>query len=108
MADTARQLRIKLGVCKRMVKEVTSYEEEAKENEAKVQKMRDDGKDAYDIRKQEEVLQESYMMIPDSKSRLAKVLEEMEGFLAEHAETAGLPADQLDEAKRLLAEAGVA
>ena len=26
-----------------------------KENEAKVQKMRDDGKDPYDIRKQEEV-----------------------------------------------------
>lgn len=38
-----------------MVKEVTSYEEEAKENEAKVQKMRDEGKDPYDIRKQEEV-----------------------------------------------------
>jgi len=29
--------------------------------------MRDDGKDPYDIRKQEEVLQESYMMVPDSK-----------------------------------------
>lgn len=39
----------------RMVKEVASYEKEAKENEARVQKMRDDGKDAYDIRKQEEV-----------------------------------------------------
>lgn len=38
-----------------MVKEVASYEKEAKENEARVQKMRDDGKDAYDIRKQEEV-----------------------------------------------------
>ncbi|CAM9772221.1 unnamed protein product, partial [Ectocarpus sp. 8 AP-2014] len=73
-----------------MVKEVASYEVEAKENEAKVQKMRDDGKDAYDIRKQEEVLQESYMMIPDSKSRLAKALEDMEGFLGEHAGTEGL------------------
>lgn len=39
----------------RMVKEVASYEIEAKENEAKVQNMRDDGKDPYDIRKQEEV-----------------------------------------------------
>ncbi|CAM9390318.1 unnamed protein product [Ectocarpus sp. 8 AP-2014] len=107
MADTARQLKIKLGVCKRMVKEVASYEVEAKENEAKVQKMRDDGKDAYDIRKQEEVLQESYMMIPDSKSRLAKALEDMEGFLGEHAGTEGLPTDQLEEAKGLLVEAGI-
>lgn len=38
-----------------MIKEVASYEKEAKENEAKVQKMRDDGKDPSDIRKQEEV-----------------------------------------------------
>jgi len=35
-----------------MVKEVESYEKEAKQQEAKVQKMRDDGKDFYDIRKQ--------------------------------------------------------
>ena len=39
----------------RMVKEVASYEKEAKDNEARVQKMRDDGKDPYDIKKQEEV-----------------------------------------------------
>lgn len=30
-----------------------------------------------DIRKQEEVLQESHMMIPDSKSRLEKVIMEL-------------------------------
>lgn len=39
----------------RMVKEVAGYEKEAQDNEAKVQKMRDEGKDAYDVRKQEEV-----------------------------------------------------
>lgn len=47
------------------------------------------------------------MMIPDSKSRLAKVLEEMEGFLSEHAGAEGLPTDQLEEAKALLTKAGV-
>lgn len=36
-----------MGVCKRMVKEVASYEKEVTTNEAKVQKMRDDGKDEY-------------------------------------------------------------
>lgn len=41
--------------CCRLVKEVASYEKEAKDNEAKVNKMREDGKDPYDIRKQEEV-----------------------------------------------------
>lgn len=47
------------------------------------------------------------MMIPDSKGRLAKVLEEMEAFLGEHAETEGLPSDQWEQAKGLLVEAGV-
>lgn len=47
------------------------------------------------------------MMIPDSKGRLAKVLEDMEAFLGEHAETEGLPSDQWEQAKGLLVEAGV-
>ena len=40
--------------------------------------MRDDKKDEYDIRKQEEVLQESYMMVPDSKNRLETAINELE------------------------------
>ncbi|CAM9696178.1 unnamed protein product [Ascophyllum nodosum] len=92
----------------RMLKEVASYEKEAKDNEARVQKMRDDGKDSYDIKKQEEVLQESYMMIPDSKNRLAKALQDLESFLGENKDAEGMPDDQLEEAKGLLVEAGVA
>ena len=60
-----------------MRKEVAAYEKEVITNEARVQKMRDDGKDPYDIRKQEEVLKESYMMVPDSKSRLERALTEL-------------------------------
>ena len=39
--------------------------------------MRDENGDAYDIKKFEEVLQESYMMIPDSKNRLEKSNEDL-------------------------------
>ena len=35
-----------------MMKEVQSYEKEVITNEARVQKMRDDGKNPYEIRKQ--------------------------------------------------------
>ena len=45
------------------------------------------------------------MMIPDSKGRLAKAFEDLGGFLGEHADTEGLPSDQLEEAKSLLVEA---
>ena len=75
--STDQKLKTQLGIAKRMVKEVNSYEKEVATNEARVQKMRDDGKDPYDIRKQEEVLQESYMMVPDSKARLESAFEEL-------------------------------
>lgn len=39
------------------------------------------GKDGYDIRKQEEVLQESLMMIPDCQRRLVKAYEELKKIL---------------------------
>eukprot|EP00952_Eustigmatos_sp_NYUAD-ZCMA_P008861 36751-Eustigmatos_ZCMA.PRE.1 len=64
-----------------MQKEVVSYEKEAVQQEAKVAKMKEEGRDAYDIKKQEEVLQESYMMIPDSKTRMKASLEDLEAFL---------------------------
>lgn len=40
------------------------------------------GKDEYDIRKQEEVLQESLMMVPDCQRRLLKAFEELQSILA--------------------------
>jgi Tubulin binding cofactor A len=42
-----RKLKIQIGVCRRLVKEVAYYEAEVLTNEARVQKMRDDGKDVY-------------------------------------------------------------
>lgn len=39
------------------------------------------GRDDHDIRKQEEVLQESLMMIPDCQRRLAKAFEELKCIL---------------------------
>jgi hypothetical protein len=47
MADLEKRLKIQVGVCKRMQKEVAAYEKEVIVNEARVQKMRDDGKDEY-------------------------------------------------------------
>eukprot|EP01032_Pedospumella_encystans_P025871 gene25871-29226_t len=105
-ADEAanKQIKIQLGICKRMIKEVASYEKEVTTNEAKIQKMKDDGKDSYDIRKQEEVLQESYMMIPDSKSRLEKVVLELVGILNELPEDVQVDASLLSEARELVAQ----
>uniref|UniRef100_A0A3Q3GPG0 Tubulin-specific chaperone A n=1 Tax=Labrus bergylta TaxID=56723 RepID=A0A3Q3GPG0_9LABR len=55
----------------RLAKEEISYKKEAKQQEERVERMRaQDGED-YNIKKQLEVLQESRMMIPDCHRRLA-------------------------------------
>jgi tubulin-specific chaperone A len=97
-----RKLKIQIGVCKRMKKEVASYEKEVLTNEARVQKMRDDGKDIYDIRKQEEVLQESYMMVPDSKGRCETAIAELANVLEEFSDDQELDAALVKEAKELV------
>mmetsp|Transcript_17382 Transcript_17382/g.25391 ORF Transcript_17382/g.25391 Transcript_17382/m.25391 type:complete len:115 (-) Transcript_17382:73-417(-) len=107
MVETAVQkgLRIKLGSCKRLAKEVASYEKEVVDNEARVQRMREEGKDPYDIRKQEEVLAESQMMVPDSRGRLTRALEDLDAFLEENGEDADIAgSENLENARKLLAD----
>ncbi|XP_020854115.1 tubulin-specific chaperone A [Phascolarctos cinereus] len=71
MADPrVRQIKIKTGVVKRLVKEKLMYEKEAKQQEEKVEKMKAEDGENYAIKKQTEILQESRMMIPDCQRRL--------------------------------------
>ncbi|RZC42294.1 TBCA domain containing protein [Asbolus verrucosus] len=82
MADPRiRTLKIKTGVVKRLAKEKVTYEKEADQQRARIDKFRKEGKDEYDVRKQEEVLQESLMMIPDCQRRLALAFEELKTIL---------------------------
>lgn len=57
------------GIVRRCTKDVTSYEKEAIRERSKVEKFKAEGRDSHDIKKQEEVLAETLMMIPDSKRR---------------------------------------
>ena len=62
------------------MKEVAYYEKEVLENEAKLEEMKAEKRDPYDIKKFQEVLDESYMMIPDSKGRLKLSLEDLASY----------------------------
>ncbi|XP_023326995.1 tubulin-specific chaperone A [Eurytemora carolleeae] len=65
-----KQIKIKTGVLKRIGKEKLSYRKEADQQKAKLEKMKEEGKDSHDIKKMGEVVQESLMMIPDCHRRL--------------------------------------
>lgn len=64
-----RQLVIKTGVVKRLTKEKSVYEKELITEKARLEKFRKEGADDHVLRKQEEVIQECAMMIPDSLRR---------------------------------------
>jgi hypothetical protein len=44
-----KKIKVQVGVCKRMLKEVASYEKEVLSNEGRLQKMRDEERDIYGI-----------------------------------------------------------
>lgn len=82
MADPRiRTLKIKTGVVKRLAKEKVVYEKEAEQQRTRIEKFKQEGKDEYDIRKQEEVLQETLMMVPDCQRKLAKAFEELQNII---------------------------
>ena len=75
------------GDARRLLKEVAFYVEEVKENEKIVESMKlDSSKDEYDVKRYEQVLAESYMMIPDSQKRLQNAIEDLDGFLTDSSE----------------------
>jgi len=83
----SRQLKISTGVVQRLFKEVTSYQNEAEENQRKVDEMKGHGEDPYKIKQQEKVVQETTAMIPDTQKRLATALLELKDLMAQHEAT---------------------
>lgn len=70
MADPRiRQLTIKCGVVKRLTKEKIVYEREIEQQRARIIKLKAAGKDDHTMRKEDEVLQECSMMVPDTQRR---------------------------------------
>jgi len=74
---TVRNLKIKTGVVKRLGKEVIYYQKEYEQQQARIDKLVEQNADIHDINKQKEVLEETNMMIPDTKRRLEVAYKEL-------------------------------
>ena len=79
--ESHKQLRIKLSICKRHAKDIIYYGKEIAAQKAKIEKMREDGKDVHDIRKQTQVLEESEDMLPRISAQLSDARSELAKFL---------------------------
>ncbi|KAJ1651700.1 hypothetical protein IWQ61_007803 [Dispira simplex] len=76
-----RDLKIKTNVVKRNLKDEIHYKKEVEQQTAYVDNLKSDDADEYLIRKQIEVLDESKMMLPDCKKRIAKAVEDLKALL---------------------------
>lgn len=80
--DPERQLMIKTKICQRLLKEVAHYKDEVRANEIKLDAIkRDSSKDRYDIKRYEELLNESYIMVPDSSKRLQLSISDLSSYI---------------------------
>ncbi|XP_061200257.1 tubulin-specific chaperone A [Neopsephotus bourkii] len=102
MADPRlKQIRIKTGVVRRLAKEKVMYENEVKQQEEKIKKMKAEAADDYGIKKQIELLQESQMMIPDCQRRLEAAHADLTQLLEKEKELE--EAEEYKEALSILA-----
>nr|CAH0100607.1 unnamed protein product [Daphnia galeata] len=82
MADPRlKQIRIKTGVVNRIAKEKQSYETETETEKNRLLKFKENGGDSHILRKQEEVIQESAMMITDCQKRLTAAYADLKAVL---------------------------
>lgn len=74
-AEQVRDLKIKTGAVKRTTKEFLYYFKELDTEKNRLEKMKADGKDEYDLKQQENVVSETGVMIPETKKSLQGVVD---------------------------------
>lgn len=80
-AAAIRNLKIKTGIVKRMTKEKAAYIKEVEVERERVVKMKEMGKEEYDLKRQEDVVNETLSMVPDSHKRLLIAYNELKEVL---------------------------
>eukprot|EP00090_Calanus_glacialis_P040345 TRINITY_DN70311_c0_g1_i1.p1 TRINITY_DN70311_c0_g1~~TRINITY_DN70311_c0_g1_i1.p1 ORF type:complete len:129 (+),score=39.74 TRINITY_DN70311_c0_g1_i1:18-404(+) len=90
-----KQIRIKTGVLRRLGKEKLSYKKEADIQMARVEKMKKEGRDEYDIMKMGLVVQESLGMIPHCHRRLVAAHDDLADVLEANSDLV----DEIEEEK---------
>ncbi len=79
--NNLKQLKIKAGVAKRLAKEKLMYQNEVVTHTAKLEEMRSQDKDEYEIKNMVRILEESQSVIPDVERRLATAVAELSDFI---------------------------
>ncbi|KAF9270789.1 hypothetical protein L218DRAFT_952862 [Marasmius fiardii PR-910] len=105
-----RQLKIKSGAAKRLLKEKGLYQKEAEEMKRKLDKLISDGvpEDEWEVKNATRLCEESNKMIQDSSDRLSSTVAELrQAVIAAKKEAALAEDSNLIEAEEVLQEASL-
>lgn len=87
-----KDLKIKTGSVKRLLKEAAYYIKELGESEERLQKMKDAGMEPAELKQAENVAAESRAMVPESAARLEAAVADLRAFVEDNAaEIKGTP-----------------
>ena len=101
--DLLKQLEVKKRVVARTMKDLQLYRQEELDERAKVDKLKANSADPYDIKYAESILQEAVAMVPDAVQRLRAAHCDLKSFLDSNA--AEISSDQLTESTNLIQNA---
>lgn len=76
------QLQIKVNALKRLMKEQALYKKEAAADAQRVEQAKEEGKDEYEIKKMNEVLQETQKMVPELNKKIQTTLDGLKDLLS--------------------------
>ena len=79
--DNNTKLKIIMNSLKRLKKENIYYNKELIANENKLNNMKKEDRDEYDIKKQQEITDETKLMIPNARKRLEDKVNDFENFI---------------------------
>ncbi|KAF8624221.1 hypothetical protein AX15_005987 [Amanita polypyramis BW_CC] len=101
-----RQLKIKVGIVKRLSKDHALYKNEVGEQERKLDKLTAGGAEEWDVKNATKMLEESTKMVKDSEVRLRKAVGELRDLVISVKQKAEMNGDEeLVKAEGALGEA---
>lgn len=81
MADVKRQLKLKSGAARRLLKEYQSYQQEETREKQRLEKLASENTDETLIKQQKNVISETSQMIPYCKKKLEQVVDDLNKFI---------------------------
>ncbi|KAL4067344.1 tubulin binding cofactor A [Scleroderma yunnanense] len=103
-----RQLKIKVGATKRLLKEHILYGKEAEDQKRKLDKLIAENAEEWDVKSARRILEESQRMIKDSDDRLGKAVQELRTIVSSVKNNPEFEGDEeLIKAEEALEEASV-